>query len=241
MPTWDLEETRNLVRHQFGNGDQLDRSRECLGSVIDRCEHARFHYHEVRGILTNKLTCSPGESKLIALFGGKSREEQREFDSAVGNVSAHVVACVQSLHAIADIFAHAIYYSLGINLSSHPLNERKVGMRSVMERLQSVPSYRSLGETFGLLSTHEHQEYLNALANHSKHRSLVKPGLWLDMTSSASENFSLKFQRFEYEGIRYEEREVERFLEVAFNRISKIIVDTGNELNEVLRQAKGSN
>ncbi|TDF58115.1 hypothetical protein [Cupriavidus sp. L7L] len=237
MTTWNLKQTRELLRRKFENGNQFEKAQECLGSVIDRCEYARFHYYEIKEILEKEITPSSGESKLVALFGGKSQESQREFDFALGKIGAHVVACVQSLHAVSDILAHAIYYSLGINLSSDSIPERRVRVSSVRNKLQNFAGYQLLSEALNSIVTHDHHAYLDALANHSKHRSLVKPGLWLDMTSGASEQFSLKFQQFEYDGNYYEEREVEIFLKEVLNQISKIVVDAGNELNGVFQRA----
>ncbi|WP_354686362.1 hypothetical protein [Cupriavidus necator] len=234
MLTWDLQETRTLVRQQFGH-DQLELARQSLGSAIDRGEYARFHYREATKILDKKVEAIPSERRLIAMFGAGTEKEQRDFDDAINRTSAHVTACVQSLHAISDIFAHAIYYSLGYNLQEGAPTPRRISAHSVIRLLQSRRQKSALVYQLNLLVKHEHYSYLNALANHCKHRSLVKPSLWLDMTEVDPKPFRLNFQRFEYDGTLYEEREVFPFLECAFNRISEIVLDAGNELNAALR------
>lgn len=169
------------------------------------------------------------------MLGGETDDEQFEFEDSLAKVSAHVLACVQSLHAIADIFAHAIYYSLGYNLRPDALPERRVAAHSVRDKLRLTAAHQSLADDLNGLISNEHSEYLGALANQSKHRSLVKPTLWLDMTEVGPEPFTLQFQDFVYDGTFYERREIRPFLASAFNHISRTVVDTGIELNATLR------
>ena len=60
------------------------------------------------------------------MLGGGTDDEQNEYENSRVQLGAHVVACVQSLHAIADTFAHAIYFSLAYNLHADALDEHKV-------------------------------------------------------------------------------------------------------------------
>ncbi len=114
------------------------------------------------------------------------------------------------------------------------MEERKVSAQTVLSRLTSENSYSNLADGLKELTSHEHHAYLGALANQSKHRSLVKPTLWIDMQAE-DEPYQFKFQDFVYGRQLRRGVEMLPYLEVTFNRISQIIVDTGSELNAVLR------
>lgn len=235
MDTWSLHDTRNFVRHRFGV-EQVELATQSLGSTIDRLEYARFHYHEVRELIETRIKpLQKSQRLLIAMMGAEHNEQQRRYDEARANVGAHVVACIQSLHAISDILAHAVYYSLGLNLQVDALSELQIAAGTVTVKLKANPNYLSLATSLEKLSSHEHSEYLKALTNQSKHRSLVKSVLWLDMTQEATKPMSLQFEDFSRGGKPYERREILPFLEGTFNQVSKIVIDTGVELNVVLR------
>jgi len=233
MSSWDLQEARSLLRQRFGQ-EQFNLATHSLGSTVDRREYARFHYHEAKDIIDTRLGTLQEQQLFLVMLGGGTDDEQNEYEDSLVQLGAHVVACVQSLHAIADTFAHAIYFSLGYNLHADALDEHKVTANSVKKKLHSA--HVRLAEGLGELISHPNAKYLRALANQSKHRSLVvKPGLWLDMTGLAAEPFTLKFQDFRYEDEFHARREIRPFLESSFNQISRIVVDTGAELNVALR------
>ena len=235
MDTLNLQDTRNFVRHRFGV-EQVELAGLSLGSTIDRLEYARFHYHEVRELIETRIEPLQKSQRLfIAMMGAERNERQRRYDETRAHIGAHVVACIQSLHAISDILAHAIYYSLGLNLQVNTLSERQIAAHMVTEKLLANPNYLSLADSLKKLSCHEHSEYLVALANQSKHRSLVKPTLWLHMAQEATKPLSLQFQDFSCRGKLYERREILPFLESTFNQVSKIVTDSIVELNAVLR------
>ena len=235
MTVWDLQETRTLVRARHGR-EQLEIARLSLGSTIDRREYARYHYHEAMELFDSHIGELHSSQRLFTvILGGNDEDEQDEFHQHLDRIGAHVTACVQSLHAIADIFAHAIYYSLGYNLLPSALSERQISLVPVKKMLSSKREHVGLAKALGSLSSHSDFKYLSALANHGKHRSLVRPKLWLHMTDKAPDPYTLQFQQFTYDGKPYAQRDIRPFLQSEFNRISVIVVETGNELNAALR------
>lgn len=234
--TWDLEEARALILRRFGKA-QLELARQSLGSTIDRQDFAHYHYHEASNFLDAyiaKISSSPNGA-LRSIFGAADEEEECDFNVRIAKIGAHVTACVQSMHAIADIFAHGVYYALGYNLQSSPLPERGINIRSVTTKLNESFTHKDLGIALAKLSSGDDFKYLSALANHSKHRSLVKPALWHDMTGTAEVPHTLQFQDFVYDGISYPRREIRPFLEAEYNRQALLIVQTGQHLNAALR------
>ncbi|MCY0915214.1 hypothetical protein [Massilia antarctica] len=89
------------------------------------------------------------------------------------------------------------------------------------------------------LATSGRAKYLAALSNHSKHRSTVKNLVSLDMMGTDPEPIRLNFESFNYGNKEFDQHEVLPLLEAEFNRISKIVVDSGIELHRIL-QAKFS-
>jgi hypothetical protein len=234
IPTWDMQETRELVRRRFA-ADQFELARQSLGSSVDRREYARYHYFAAKDLVANAIAPLHAEKRLfVAMLGAEEDDAQRKYNETIVAIGAHATACIQSLHAIADIFSHALYYSLGLNLESGGMQERSVKAQTVFERLALESCYSTLADGLKDLTSHEHHAYLGALANQSKHRSLVKPNLWIDMTAE-DEPYQFKFQDFAYGGRMHPGVEMLPFLEAVFNRISKIVVDTGVKLNVVLR------
>ena len=163
MSSWDLQEARSLSRQRFGQ-EQFNLATHSLGSTVDRREYARFHYHEAKDIIDTRLGTLQQEQRLfLVMLGGGTDDEQNEYENSRVQLGAHVVACVQSLHAIADTFAHAIYFSLAYNLHADALDEHKVTANSVKKKLH--PAHVRLAGGLGELISHPNAKYLRALAN----------------------------------------------------------------------------
>ncbi|MDQ1812870.1 hypothetical protein RBA41_06085, partial [Massilia sp. CCM 9210] len=153
-------------------------------------------------------------------------------------IRAHIVACIQSLHAITDLFAHGVYY--GLELSKVlKLSPDDITLWKVQKRLSKSRTEKTLAVQLNKLATSGRAKYLAALSNHSKHRSTVKNLVSLDMTGTDPELIRLNFESFNYGNKEFDQQEVLPLLEAEFNRISKIVVDSGIELNRIL-QAKFS-
>ena len=75
---------------------------------------------------------------------------------------------------------------------------------------------------------------LDALANHSKHRSIIFPALNEDWTGERPERYVVVFAAFEYEGALFPQVIAREFLEAEYNRISPATIAVGNELNRLL-------
>jgi len=235
MTTWNMQETRHLVLRHYGKC-QFELACKSLGSAIDRLAYAEFHYQEAQTLIERGISNFQDNRRLfVAMLGGAADEQQSAYDTTIASIGAHIIACVQSLHAIGDIFAHAIYFSLALNLTPDAIRERDVSIYSVCCKLKGNPDYDSLGKGLETIVAHEDSAYLRALVNLSKHRSLVKPMLWVDMTGKSEDSFQFKFPSFVHNKAPYPEREMLPFLQSELKRISEIVIDTGAELNAVLR------
>jgi hypothetical protein len=148
--TWNLNELRSLILARYGKG-QLGLARESLGSTIDRCEYARIHYQDAVALFDRHTQTikESGQHLLETFFSNDDAHQQ-----TIVRISAYITASVQSLHAIADIFAHAIYYSLGYNLLLPLTRERDVNVRFVVKHLLQRPERHDLAGGLESLVSH---------------------------------------------------------------------------------------
>lgn len=233
MENWHISATRTLIQNQFGS-EQLQLAILPLRSVLDRQEYVRFHYHEVRDKFDHYVEENLTDRSLIEVIwsGDESAEENHQrFHVAIG---AHVLGCVQGLHAIADIAAHATYYSLGLNLSSSPLKKAAINVASVVGAVRSTPVLERVALLLESIAEGSDFKHIDALSNHGKHRSLISPGLHEDQTGEAENRHWLQFDSFEFKGTIYPQVEVMPLLAREFHRTSRAFVDLGNEIHQAL-------
>jgi len=230
MTVWDRDEARELVAFCFGKA-QAELTYQSLNSTIDRQEYARYHYHNAKNLFDAHI--EKFDSPID--FMKSSVEGSEEQNRCILEMGANVTACVQSLHAIADIFAYATYHALGYNLKPSPLSERSININSVKCALQLTPEHQSLVQELALLVSGEDYAYLNALTNRSKHRSLIRTPLWGDLTGKKLEPYTLEFQEFSFNNTSYPRRLALPLLQSEFDRQSSRIFEAGSALNSVLK------
>lgn len=232
MATWNREEVKHLVAFSYGK-TQAELAYQSMNSTIDRQEYARYHYHNAKKLFDQHV------EKLHSpiSFMKASIESSEELNQCIWEIGAHVTACVQSLHSMGDIFAHAIYYALGYNLKQPPpLSERKIDLHSVKRELEKTAEHVNLAQELVLLASGDDFTYLGALSNHSKHRSLIRTGMWGYITGKKLDPYTLEFQEFIYDKKTYPSRSILPFLQSEFDRQSLRIHEAGNVLNSVLKR-----
>lgn len=237
MTPWDAEETRKLVLTLYGP-DQLEVVRQCINSIVDRQRYARFHFQEAKAIL-NAYFDIRLESKTaleIVLLGNE--EERDEFEYCQTKIGAHIIGFVQSMHSLGDILANTIYFSLGCNFLFPSLAKSNITLHATQVFLSKKVEFADLSAIMKSILDNEEFKYLAALANHSKHRSLIKPTLWFDTTGKAQDPYTLRFKGFKYKGKNYPDRLVLPFLENEYSHLSKTVIEMGNALNTVLLKIK---
>jgi hypothetical protein len=230
---WSVEDTREHISRLFGK-DQLAIAKPCLSSVIDRQNYAHYHYHEAVGLLKKLVDAWPVESSVLEFFWARDEEQEYELNQTLIKIAANVLACIQSLHAIGDILAHAVYFSLGGNRAPNPIPLSKISIASVLERLDQVDKLNPVATLLSDLKEGGKFKHVDALANHGKHRSIIRPVLWGDATHTAEEIYALRIPGFRYKGTDYAEVHMRDFVRAEYERIARVVVDTGNEVNAVL-------
>jgi hypothetical protein len=243
MPSRLIDETQKLVLSLYGRS-QLDLVRPCLESVEERQNYARFHYYEIRDLLdrfvSTRLKATSLLDSKLDMFLGLDDEAMDEFHIFSTKIGAHFTACIQCLHAVADILGHALYYALAINLSPKPLPE-KFYASDVLARIKGNPELAPVHALFCSLFADGNFDQLAALVNLSKHRSVVRPFLKEDLKGLAPQRHMLKVPSFTHKGRssdkdrEYPEVSIKDFLEPEYDRCSVLVIEIGNALNAVLR------
>jgi hypothetical protein len=232
---WNIDEARELVL-QLYDVDQLDLASPSLRSICDRQRYAHFHYREATKLHDNFVAEHLSDACLLSVALGVKEGSANEFHIFTTKVGAHFTACIQSLHAVPDILAYAIYHSLAFNLSSRPLDPRNISSTSVLKLMNSSPEFAELRTLFEQFLTGGSFSHLNALVNLGKHRSVVRASLSENYMADLAERYTLDAPAVEFNGNRYPQVSIKDFLRPEYSRCSILTVDIGNALNHVLRQ-----
>lgn len=234
---WDLKQTRDLVQTRFGR-QQVELVSPCLNSIAERREYARYHYAETRHLLETYTSRFAGSHPLAAIFPS-SIEEEQELQAFLVKTGAHALSCAQSMHSIADILGHAVYYSLYYNNRHFEdiRSERDISVKKVCKLASTIPNHVKISCLLKAFLDDPEFKYLDALISHSKHRSIVRTGLWIDLATEESIPAQLQFQSFIRNNKPYPARLISSFLDTEFTRISNFLAVIGNEINVLVKSA----
>ncbi|MFC5568827.1 hypothetical protein ACFPN1_01950 [Lysobacter yangpyeongensis] len=231
---WNLGELRNHVERLFGQW-QRDALNPCLKTIVERRDFARFHYSEAARLLSEAIG-DREQFEMVGVMTGAYDKEPGDFEWARFQASAHVSACVHSMHSLADIAGHMVYLAFGMNRDpTKELSEKELTVYRVRDRLESHSIRALLNE----LLEHPNFAYLSALNNHSKHRSIVSMPYSVDMTGKDPEGHGMKFAEFLYDGKPHGPRWAKPFLKQEYERQEGLILAIGETLNAELSNRRG--
>jgi hypothetical protein len=239
MTSWDIERTRKLVTQVYGP-QQVELIRPSLEALAERQVFASYHFHEYKNILDKHIDSRLGERHILELTLPLHTTDQYRIDNALNQAAANAIACLQSLHCLLDTLAHVIYYCSGLNLTSDFLSERDISSNRVVLKLRSRPDFSSALNAFDGISSHQHVKHLSALVNHSKHRSVIRPSLNVDLRNTSEPTYALEFPAFTYNKKTYRAVDAERFMEQVYEVLSPKVVECGSLLNDVLETNVGT-
>lgn len=202
--------------------DQVDLFRFSLTSLRDRIEYAQYHLDEARRLM---LPYTGAE-------GPKPGDDHQPFMRAMTHTGAHVLACLQSLHACADICAHVVYFGLGSNLEPKPLKESAIDARTVLARIATGP----VSDALRTLVEGPEFEYLDAVVNRSKHRTVIYTVYSFEPRDAAdvSSWHGVVLWRFERSGKAYPIRRAEAFLESEIDRQREALGEVAKTIEDHL-------
>lgn len=193
MSGWSIAETRTLVASLFGQ-EHLQLVKSSLDALALRQEYARYHYHEVGRLLEDfqnrHLTMKP----LLVVMHGKDKAAREEFELLMVQIGAHALACVMSIHALADLMAYAAYQALGYSLQPGALRERDINAGNVCDRLEGLPEHNRIADLVGNFLIDTNFKHVAALTNKSKHQALVRSVLNEDLSGVREIRHEVRFQ-----------------------------------------------
>lgn len=233
--SWDVKALKRDVGLAHGLR-QVEKLKPCLNSITDRLGYAEYHFSEFHRLLGIYQEGTRTEPEVIADLFRRGEDGPSEFQLSRSQAGAHVVAFLQSIHSLSDIFSHVIYYALAMNkIDSLRLAPRRISLRSVTRRLETERRYGTLSTTTEALIDNTDYQYLEAIVNHSKHRSVVRTGYTVKLIRGVEERWhGLEFKEFEYDGTAYPRRWVDEYLKGEYDRQVPLIVQMGNKLNRLV-------
>ena len=181
MKPWSLEATKNAVSARFGDS-QAERLWDSLQSIHKRKYIAGYHFHEYKRLISEKLDPKLAVKHPLELMFAPDDDERQSIHTLRLQVVAHVLACMQSMHALGDTLAFAIAYSLGFNQGDNGLQDSKIGIDSVLQRLESDVLCHEIHRALRGIHTNSEFIYLADIVNHSKHRSVIAVDFHFDAT-----------------------------------------------------------
>jgi hypothetical protein len=234
-PIWDNQETGELVQRLFSAG-QWRKAHPSVRSMTDRTEFGRYHYHQALDMMHDYIKTTLKDRGIFGVY-----DDYDQFTDLMLKIRANIVAFIQSLHAIPDTCAHMLFYCLALDKLPNAPKERDVNARVILkmltrEREKDHPEYRRLCDLFSALFLGGDFKHLDALANTSKHRNIIRPSMTEDMTGKMPEKLYLKLEPFWYGGNHYKEVDAQNFMQNEHDRIQPLTVDIGVELNTVLKR-----
>lgn len=237
MVLWDLNETYQLVRRVFGR-DQERLTQESLQSVTDRQAFSSYHFSEAtrlsKAFERNHLAST---RTILEIHVAGAEEKQRAFQTYMVKAGAHSVAAVQSLHAIPDIFAHAVYFASGQNLQPHAVsNDSDISLPRVVTCLKQDKRFAAISTPLQAIQSGIGWRHLAAVSNMSKHRSVVRAVYNEDWTGKRARPRELYVSAFEWHGKHYPAVSLRGLLEPEYERLMKSAISIGHELNACLLQ-----
>lgn len=237
MTPWNLNETYDLVRRLFGSEQEM-LTRQSARSVADRQAFCRYHFNEAMRLSKafEKNHLSTGTTIFEMHVAGEEKTQQA-FEVFMIKAGAHSLAAIQSLHAIPDLFGHAIYFASGQNLQPHALNDSDVTLPRVIACLEKDNRFAPLSRSLASIQSGAGWNHLAAVSNMGKHRGIVRAAYNEDLTGTRSTRRELHVSAFERRGKSYPSTSLRDLLEPEFERVSKSAIDVAHELNACLRTA----
>jgi hypothetical protein len=245
--TWNRKKLEDDIEILFGK-DQLKLLSPCLETIEEKEFYATYHLNEVERLINEELKkIALDNAKLTEISYDEDSKESKNAHLVIKKSGAHIIACLQSLHSLADVLAHVIYYALNMdNVAKTKMDTRRINAYSVLEKLDLVGNANLIKTNYDSLIKDDEFVYLSANVNRSKHRSIIKRKFWINMDPNKEYSAnSLEFYKFEFNGKPHAQRRVVEFIKNEHSRIDTLVNEIGNEINKYvsnrLKLGKGSN
>ncbi|MDH4910083.1 hypothetical protein ACWA5G_16335 [Xanthomonas axonopodis pv. ricini] len=232
---WDIQATRQQVQRIFGHG-QLEQVRPCLQTLNERVYFSEYHYQQAHHFISKPMEGRTGDEAMAVFSGAFDEGDEPGAWEHLRFAHAHAFACVQNLHSQPDHLAYLAYWALGMNLNE----KTRIKELSDITRLQVKKRLPSpLNEVYGQLVEDVGFLYIDALNNHSKHRSLIQVGYQTKLEMDLVKEHGLQFGEFVFRDNTYPAHWVLETLRNEHNRQGALISVFGIALNATLQAMPG--
>ncbi len=234
--TWNLKELKNDIETLFGK-EQLELLSPCLETIADKNFYVHYHYNEIERLINEELKEIESENNKLINLIDDTGEEHKKVLLEIRKACAHIIACLQSLHSIADVLAHVIYFALNMdNDTGTKLDSTKIYASSVSGKLNLISGANPIKTVFDSLIKDDGFRYLSAIVNCSNHKNLINTNFWInsdpDKEYSAK---SLEFYAFKFKRKNYAQKRVIEFIKNEYSRIDSLVIEIGIEINNFVR------
>ena len=108
--TWNHKELEENIETLFGK-EQRELLSPCLETIEEKEFYATYHCDEVERLINEELKgLEPDNHKLLNVREGT--EEHKKVLLVIRKARAHIIACLQSLHSLADVVVDRVYSML---------------------------------------------------------------------------------------------------------------------------------
>jgi hypothetical protein len=235
--SWYIQDLKNIILDMF-NEDQVELASAPLESIFQNLEFSRYHYMELERLINLHLSGISTEKDYFQLVMTNDFDVLNKEDEFKTACKANIMAFLRNIHCNADLLAHFIYYSMGLNLNKKTeLNLKYLNLKKVKDKLSEINGSESLVEAIGEFTNHHHYIYLNGLVNHTKHRANITSNLDYEIVKKGKDVYKFNFPPFEYDEEKYEKKSVYSFLHSEFDRQSEQIIEICNKVNLLAEHA----
>jgi hypothetical protein len=234
---WSLKALKENIYTLYGD-EQLKLVSPSLDSIFENQDFVRYHYSELNRLVKEHMEGIDGAHDYVDLILTNEIDIlNKQYDYGI-SYKANIMALVRNLHSINDLLAHTIYFSLGLNLiKKTQIKPRCLNLYQVKEKLKHIKNATGLISDLEKMMSHEDNQYLNSLVNHSKHRANIAPKLSYELNNSGADIYKFSFQEFEYDDITYEKKLADPFLNSMYDHQSQLIIEIGNKINLLVAEA----
>ncbi len=233
---WNHKELEDNIETLYGK-KQLELLSPCLTTMEEKKFNATYHHNEFERLINEELKrIAPDNHKLLNILNDTGQEWENAL-LVYRKARANITACLQSLHSLADVLAHVIYFALNLdNNDITKVDATRIDASTVSGKLNLISGANPLKMVFESLIKDDEFVYLSAVVNCSKHREVINTwfGINLDLSKEYSAK-SFKFYAFEYKGKKYNEQVVIEFIKNEYSRIDSLLIDIGVEINNFVR------
>jgi hypothetical protein len=146
MASWDAENMRKLVRTLYRQAAQLEIVRECISSAIYRQRYTKFYFKEIKKILGAYTGIRLKSEYITNSLLIENTKEQNDFEYCQTRIGAHIIAAVQSIYSLADIWYTRCIIPLNVIYCALPgmkTNTRRRPYRLFSQKISSTQKLKS--------------------------------------------------------------------------------------------------